>query len=647
MPATDSRLTRRQQLLLATVALLALALRLLYLWGQARNNPLYDALFMDPLQHHEWAQQIAAGKGMGEAPFFRAPLYYYCLGALYALFSVDTSLGRLFGCALGALAAYLAGRLGNELGGFRTGLLAALLTACYWPLIYFDAELLSVSLENALNLGMLVALLAAGRRDDLRLYALGGLLFGLSAITRPTVLVLAPALAIWPAISMQPARRWRRALGAAALIGLGATAAILPVTARNALVGGEPVLIATSGGVNFYIGNNPSSNGYSALVPGAPPNIQGVYEESHRMAERASARSLSRGESSRFWLERSFDWIRTEPAAFAAHLGLKLRYLLAPVEIPNNQPIRFTTRFSALSALFWLGFPLLICLAAPGLVIGVAEDWRRWLLPLAFVLLLSSVIVLFFAPARFRAPLVPVLCVAAATCMWRLPLLFAARRLRRIAAAAAAAGAVALPLLTFPVDLGEWREAEVAGGLYRIGVDAFLPRSGREADLELAAAMLLEALERRPPRLPRQGRGAAAQDRRQPAGGGATRAGHPPARTGAGAGPPPGALLRRAGRGLLRSRGSAARRRDRRAGPRGRAGKSTARALRTHPAPPRRLSRARRRASRERDSSGVDRRLASQRGATQPAARAGAAARRRAPRAGCSCSPDPHPRSFP
>ena len=69
-----------------------MALRCLHLWGQVRNNPLYEILMMDPLVHHEWAQRIAAGEGMGEEPYFRN----YDLGVLGLESPVPTSKSKYF-----------------------------------------------------------------------------------------------------------------------------------------------------------------------------------------------------------------------------------------------------------------------------------------------------------------------------------------------------------------------------------------------------------------------------------------------------------------------------------------------------------------------------------------------------------------------
>jgi len=51
----------------------------------------------------------------------------------------------------------------------------------------------------------------------------------------------------------------------ALLFAAGLVLPIIPVTLHNALVGHDFVPIASQGGVNFYIGNNPVADGYTAI----------------------------------------------------------------------------------------------------------------------------------------------------------------------------------------------------------------------------------------------------------------------------------------------------------------------------------------------------------------------------------------------
>jgi len=205
--------------MLGLVFLAALGMRGAHWSGQARHNPVFHAPGMDEGKHHEWAQLIASGEGLGPRPYFRAPLYYHLLGGLYAAVGPQVAFARALGCVLGALTCCLLARLGIALGGVGVGLLAGLIAAVYWPLVYFDALLLTVGLEVFLNVLMLLLLLAAVRRGSLPLFLLAGVVWGLSALNRPNVLAFAPGILAWIWIGSRladrprrwclPGRRWR------------------------------------------------------------------------------------------------------------------------------------------------------------------------------------------------------------------------------------------------------------------------------------------------------------------------------------------------------------------------------------------------------------------------------------------------------
>ena len=413
-----SELTARQHVLLAAVFLLALALRLIYLWGQARNNPMYNQPIMDSAMHDEWARHIADGQGMGSRPFFRAPLYYYLLGLLYKIVGPNITAARIAGCIGGAATCYVVARLGTILAGFGPGLVAGLIAALYWPFIYFDCELLTVGLEVLLDVSLLYLLLRAARRDSALLFLAAGVAWGLSAITRPNVLACGLGIATWLWIAARgdgrPLRKWRDAV----LLGLGLLVPILPVAIRNYVVGGEPVLIATNGGVNFYIGNNPQSDGFTAIVPGTRASWQGGYYDTHRIAQEELGRKLTESEVSDYWYSKAFEWIRANPRAWLILTLQKIRIFWGPVEMPNDNPIWFMARMSGISGIFWIGFPVVACLGIAGIA-TLLPQWRKWFLPIAFLIIYMSAVIAFFVCGRYRLPIVPVLIVAASAGLFR------------------------------------------------------------------------------------------------------------------------------------------------------------------------------------------------------------------------------------
>lgn len=488
---------RRRWLLLVAVAALALVVRLAFLWGQWRHNPLFAHPVMDGLVHHEWAAQIARGDGMGRAPYFRAPLYYYFLGGLYALFSPHPAVARIAGAVLGACTSALVARLGLRLGGPGTAVLAGTLAALYWPLIYYETEPLTVGLELLLNVALLIALLSVTDGPHAWRYLTAGLLWGLSAITRPNVLAVAPGVAAWLWFLTPREKRARRWLQRCALLACGGALPVLPVTIRNYLVSGEFVLIASQGGVNFYIGNNPHSDGFTAVVPGTRPTWWGGFVDSHRIAEQQLGRPLSEAEVSRYWYARAWEWIAAEPDAWLAHLLHKLRLFWSHYEIPNNQPIWFFARTSEISALFWIGFPLVapLALAATVFVFRRPQGWS--LLAVFFVLYMATV-VLFFCPARFRLPVVPILIVAAAAGVFEMLAAMGRRELLRVGAWGLSALLAAVFIQTNPPDRRDFDHQSEAEGHFILGLHAWRGAESTPQDAARAAGHFRLAVRLRP-----------------------------------------------------------------------------------------------------------------------------------------------------
>jgi Tfp pilus assembly protein PilF len=463
---------RREQLLLGLIFLLALGLRGVHAWGQWQSNPLFLAPSMDELKHHGWAQQIASGEGLGPRPFFRAPLYYLLLGVLYKAAGANVPLARLLGCFLGAVTCVLIALLGRALAGSRAGVIAGLIAALYWPFIHFDQLLLSAGLETFLGVLLLLLLLAAARRGAWWLHVAAGAVWGLAVITRPTIITFAPAIALWawfgerllqPDRSDSPprSRRVRNLL----LLGAAAATTIAPVTLRNRLVGGEWVLVATNGGLNFFIGNNARADGVSAIVPGTRADWDGGYEDTHAIAQRELGPRLGRpvteGEVSGYWYGKAREWLRSDPAGALRLTFRKLALFWTPVEIPNNNAVWFFARQSPLAWAYRIGFPVVAVLGIAGLTLLPRPAWRAWCLPVAYFLIGMLTVVAFFVVDRYRMPMIPVLMVAAGAGLACLPELWSQRRFRRLSVAVAAGAAMICVELACRPGLVFWPQGKL------------------------------------------------------------------------------------------------------------------------------------------------------------------------------------------
>ncbi|RPJ45391.1 MAG: phospholipid carrier-dependent glycosyltransferase, partial [Candidatus Latescibacterota bacterium] len=177
-------------ILVTAFLLIGLFLRLLHTFDM-RASPVFDRPAMDPGYHDQWARSIVAGDPItsGEA-YFRAPLYPYLLAAVYKIGGGDPVHPRLAQAFLGLLTLYLAYRIGRRLFGTTSALLAVFLALLYPGLLYFEGELLIEPLAVFLDVALLLVLLLAEEKRRARFWLASGFLLGLSAITRPNILLV-------------------------------------------------------------------------------------------------------------------------------------------------------------------------------------------------------------------------------------------------------------------------------------------------------------------------------------------------------------------------------------------------------------------------------------------------------------------------
>ncbi len=446
------------------VLAIALAARLVFL-AQYRANPLFDRPIIDARTYHEWAVRIATGEGFGSGAFARAPFYPTFLGIAYRTAGIGPALRgaeipqplirrAIFGAKarqvlLGSLSALFVYLIGARLFGRREGMIAGILFALHPVLIFYTGELFLETLAVFQMLAGLcvLAFAAVERAPDAsgdrggasgldrdraparRLiphgarFAFAGILLGLSAITRPTILPAAFALPIALFVVRRPLGR---ALRESLLYTLGLAAAIAPVTIHNVRASGDFVLISSQGGVNLWIGNNPDADGRSALSPGRgrtatpSPAADIIDVAARQIAEETVGRPMTDGEVSDFWGARAKAWIAGHPADFARLTLRKLGYFWGGAEIWDQQcDLDLLARFSPFLRATLIARPislptgLVMPFAAVGLVLCLGALRRSWLIVLFFVLTLGGVL-LFAVTSRYRLPTLPFLFLFAA-----------------------------------------------------------------------------------------------------------------------------------------------------------------------------------------------------------------------------------------
>ncbi|WP_437774519.1 hypothetical protein [Sorangium sp. So ce1097] len=328
---------------------------------------------------------------------FTPPGYPALLAALHAAAPGDLALVGACQAALGALTAALTALFAYRLDrSLAVAALAGLATALYFPLVFYTGFVLT---ETAFAFLLLLfawlalrALDHGGHRGGAALggaaggghgLAAGGVLggaaggghglaaggvLGLAVLVRPSLLAFLPWLAFRAVRGAGPERRVARAaLLACALV-------IAPVSAHTSWLLGRPALVATNGGVNFFLAHS-ACRSVRSTAGGEIVEVSTHYNRTH--FER-------RCELPRPFLDEGA-YYRAGLAEIAEHPGRLVRALggvaeglgVAPRRAWPNQPfwpgsIEHGGVLDASSRLF---VPLVLL---PAVVHAMARAWGAW-----------------------------------------------------------------------------------------------------------------------------------------------------------------------------------------------------------------------------------------------------------------------------
>jgi 4-amino-4-deoxy-L-arabinose transferase-like glycosyltransferase len=456
------------------VALVARAVVL----AQLNDHPLLQPVGqLDSGVYVDLARQVAAGdlalrEATGGEPFFLAPLYVYFLGLVLRLAGGSLLAAKVVQVGLGAAAVALLDLAARPWFGRRAALVAALLLALCGPVVFHEVLFLQAALDPflaALALFLLSRALVSGGALAWTAAGAGTSLF---ALNRPNTLLWGAALVLALPIAAGRAR-WRRSTRDAAALALGLALAIAPTALRNLAVSGEPVLVSSHGGLNFYVGNRAEADGTYRHVPGITPDIRGQARDARRLAEAAAGRTLTARAVDAHFQPLALDWIAGHPLDAARLFLRKLAYVFAATEISLNYSYAYYARDEPtllrwLAVGAWLLVPLGLLGLADRLWTGAPEDAKQvggrggfavWAI---FVPVYTLSVAAFFVSSRYRLPLLVPLAAGAGFALVRLHELARAHAARRLALyATALLPLLALALWPHPLDDGRSEERTV------------------------------------------------------------------------------------------------------------------------------------------------------------------------------------------
>jgi 4-amino-4-deoxy-L-arabinose transferase-like glycosyltransferase len=385
--------------------------------------------------------------GTGRLTAFYPPLYLFFLAAVFRVFGPGLLAPRIAQAFLGVATTYLVFRLGKEVGGRRSGLVAALLFAVFPEVAGFASLYYTENLFLPFFVAALVVFLSLLRRPSSYAQScLAGVCFGLGVLTREVVLFFAfgAAIFLWLAPASNTQVRLRRVF-----------AYLLPLCL---LVGGWMSVNYTIHG-RFVL----TTNRWKMLFEGnhepADYPVHVALWQRDEFAGEAFAR------------DKAIEKIRKEqPLWFFRKVADSMSRMWTPKDFVTREMSFDGATHARMLAVFVPSTLVLAALLVAG-VLGICaaprNRGRTFLASLVLFLLLVHVVTT--AVSRHRLPLIPVL-AAYAGCF--LVLVFENRaRLRRLARpvrAIVAVGSIAGIVAVWSIAFARWSQQPIAGELPRI-----------------------------------------------------------------------------------------------------------------------------------------------------------------------------------
>lgn len=390
----------KEKFFILSIFIIAFCLRIFYSFSE-KIAPFADARVYDKI-----AINISQGKGyvkwegISEAEDHDAigypPLYPFFLALVYKVIGHNYSAIWVLQAIIGAVTCILIYLFGKITFGKIVASFSAIVATFHFDLVIYNAMLLTETLYIFLVLVTFFYLFKAfEQRINMKYYLVAGVFAGLSALTRPIIMIFLVFLVIWGLRQKENRRGILFFVFCLFLV-------ISPWIIRNFLIYHQFIPI-TAGGENFWWGNNPQANG-ECLITDEMRNL-----------------NLSQLELNYGGYKRGLRFIAQHPGRFflLALKKMSLFWSLLRIEAwwPHMQGIDriLSIALSFLFAAFILSFGIL------GIVFSYNEKnvHSFWLTNFIFLCPLS--LVPFFVEARYRLPIYPFMIIFASYGLTLLP----------------------------------------------------------------------------------------------------------------------------------------------------------------------------------------------------------------------------------
>ncbi len=382
------------------------------------KSPLHDFLIGDETTHELWANSIINGEIEKTAPLFRAPLYGYVLAYLFEFSNHSYNAVRVVQMFFGIISIFLIFLIGKDFFSTFVSVLAGILLAIYPTLIYFEGQLLMENIFIFFSIAGLYCFLKFIKSNKSVYVYFCPFFWGLGLLTRANLIFVIPFFLVI-LISKFSYKIYLKFL-----IILISVISVTPLI--NYIYSNEFLLLPSQGGINFYAGNSKEADGLIPLAPNSGIPLKEYYNEASKLkknvwsndnmwevsnvtANYKSSKILNAQQVSDWWYSKTFEEIKKDPIIFLKKITKKIFFLIGNKEICNNTLSVYCMEkfYPSLSKINkFIDFSFIWILFLPGCYIA----WRKYPFSqyiLAYLVLMSFVIIIFFVTTRYKMFLVP------------------------------------------------------------------------------------------------------------------------------------------------------------------------------------------------------------------------------------------------
>ncbi len=371
------------------------------------------------------AKNLLAGDGFVDSNgtrSVRAPLFPFALAGLLLLDGGTLTLGYLLNVLSGTLAVGLVYLLTGAAGGNRNASRSAAGLAAIFPgLIIYSTLLQTEALYLVFFLTAILLATLLARTPTIGRGAAFGLVGGLAGLTRAVFVPFFPLLLLAAALGRVVKGKWNLSGFAVALLAF--VLILLPWGIRNYSLHGRVIPVSTFTGPSLLLGNNPYSHGTTRLAEG----FDEWFEQKLEDRTGKGKEELSEAAWSETSADIALEYIREHPRKWASNLLRKAQVMTVfPItnsdsDVPLQMLAVGAEAFLLLAAVLGLLTPLTLERRrvqvgdTPGdAVYRLKAHASRTLALLACVVAAFLILhTLLHAEARYRLPLVPLLCTMA------------------------------------------------------------------------------------------------------------------------------------------------------------------------------------------------------------------------------------------